>query len=1534
MNSTLRILYNQAMSAFDARGAASEAVDFGAQGYFSEGSNSSAFLLSASNEFHDYYPIDLGYHYGEGVVNDPSPPGAGCSLDVTENSDYLHDLGDLIYNTTDGIGIVQFTLSGEFSDEANPWKVQFGPGFSSLGTTEDSDPSDGYSRAYNVMPDAEAEGIEVEFIDKAGNAREKTLAAMADRKGPTANFYQFLPVRTYSTQSPVTFHVVIEDATAGVRSGELYADEDQDGILGEGEMLDESALADRFDWTTPQDEGKYDIYATGVDNVSNAFVSDPHPVAVVDARSDLEYAKRFTQDYWVEMTDTGVLQRSLDGNTFVPLPDGNFSSALDQRHAVPVDLEVVSVVSATSPVHVYPATACLMDNKGNVYLYDLTSEAPIGVSTIPGDYLDVIDFEIGSRGIESEVYLLRTANHGTIVDVTPQGDGPYFQFEGDAPWYSDYGADALNFELVEDATGFTDRLYTMTNGVGLGQGGGVIYRLPKNGSATDFEVVNGSPMDRTQGISFAASPRSNILLAYCDDNADGTGEMHYYNRKQDTQQTHRFIECSTESMGFESTVSQAQFLRHAYYLNHGVLPHRVVGPQETRKLTIAYDFHIPTSGSDVNEEAINSFIEDLKEISDELNADATIEQTAVLHPVIGASFAQTIYFATRAAKIFNATEAPFFIRVSDADQDFFVDKVNDVTAAEALEEIISQKWCRGAHTGEVYNGMHFLNTSGSYVQLATTTYADDYFDMVEELVAAYDKKFLWHEASYVGPNRGWWGFILYDTQAFRETVWDSTVVVMLHEDNDPTTTGTNLDTVYGCWLASDKKADWGASLQNFWWGLSQYTGAVDGYTPKKLYLDSAAAKAALGIENASGKEETTGNGNKFKELIINPGKSLGWDAWGPHTYDAPFDILRRQLLQYLSMGATYIQTEYTITDLHGNQYNSAFKPVLEEVRDGTVCIPAKERIRNQSLVSIALSDQDSAPVPEYLWVNPTAKIGSELDGSWKFGIFYPSYDIDWDEAGYDNRFFPEPNGYGIHHSYMKHIIREYSVDGVPYYDIGWIGDNFENGFQQNNLAQGWSYDPGDGYSGGVSLFASAGYSGAAAQTLSSTDSAKFGIYRFYYVYLPKVKGEAEVFRIRCELKTSGAEAGEVFLGYRTYNGKNVDQATLTAIDATTATLANAGWTVFETGDINADILNPIRYVAVELWFGTQGVVDAAFDNVVVVQKKEGTSTYFPRFTGTATIDSTHGPYHEDSSIFYKGDFLVADIVDHGTMEGTFNEYRGLEDLFPNIGIGAFDNVHSATTTSCIGDEINTHVKYIGLWSQIGYYPWVWHSEPDNPDNFILGGDHHPLRLKRQPQDTPDGGKNRFYAKYFHDQEFVYYGLLQRNPYGHVPLYFGDSYSDLPSCSNPTSTDGMDIALSPDFSQKENAGTFEPYLMGNYLNFYQDRQVINLHSTYQGEERGVLASLILKKTTESNDLLTNQYDLILVDPIEGGVEIYGDDRVEVSEEVISVTASFNSEYVSNYQIGQATPIISGNSYQIDLPIFGHKVVVFQTRTRIR
>ncbi len=526
-----------AISAYDARGAASEAVDFGAQGYFSEGSTSSAFLLSASDQFNDYYPVDLGFHYGEGVVNDPSPPGAGCSLDVTENSDYLHDLGDLIYNTTNGIGIVQFTLSGEFSDEANPWKVQFGPGFSSPGTTEDSDPSDGYSRDYHVMRDDEAEGIEVDFIDKAGNARAKVLTAIADMQGPTANFYQFLPARTYSTQSPVTFHVVIEDATAGVRSGELYADEDQDGIPDESEILDESALADRFDWTTPEDEGQYDIYATGVDNVSNAFVSDPHPVAVVDARSDLEYAKRFTQDYWVEMTDTGALRRSLDGNTFVPLPGGDFSSALDQCHAVPVDLEVVSVVSATSPVHVYPATACLMDNKGNVYLYDLTSEAPIGISTIPGDYLDVIDFEIGSRGIESEVYLLRAAHHGTIVDVTPQEDGPYFQFEGDAPWYSAYGADALNFELVEDATGFTDGLYAMTNGVGLGQGGGVVYRLSKNGSATVFEIVNGSPMDKAQGMSFAASPRSNLLLAYCDDNADGAGEMHYYNRKQDYQQT-------------------------------------------------------------------------------------------------------------------------------------------------------------------------------------------------------------------------------------------------------------------------------------------------------------------------------------------------------------------------------------------------------------------------------------------------------------------------------------------------------------------------------------------------------------------------------------------------------------------------------------------------------------------------------------------------------------------------------------------------------------------------------------------------------------------------------------------------------------------------------------------------------------------------------------------------------------------------------------------------------------------------------------
>ncbi len=200
-----------------------------------------------------------------------------------------------------------------------------------------------------------------------------------------------------------------------------------------------------------------------------------------------------------------------------------------------------------------------------------------------------------------------------------------------------------------------------------------------------------------------------------------------------------------------------------------------------------------------------------------------------------------------------------------------------------------------------------------------------------------------------------------------------------------------------------------------------------------------------------------------------------------------------------------------------------------------------------------------------------------------------------------------------------------------------------------------------------------------------------------------------------------------------------------------------------------------------------------------------------------------------------------------------------------------------------------------------------------------------------PKDPPDGGKNRFYARHMHDQEILKYGLLQKTPYGHVPLYFQEEGGVLPSPFYRTSTNGMDLEVSASFSGLPGAATIEPYFLGNYCSFLEDRQPISVETRYEGKERGILASLILKESTENVGTFTNEYKLTLLDPVEGGVEIWGDERAAVANEVISVTISFNTEYVSDY-VGEATPIVSGKSYLVEVPVFGYRVVDFTSKTK--
>jgi len=1340
---------------------------------------------------------------------------------------------------------------------------------------------------------------------------------------------------------------------------------------------------------------------------------------------DLEFVKNFTSNYWVKMDRWGHLSKSTDGENYTTLHD--FYTDLEQNDAYPVDLELETVVSSTCSVQVRAATAYVMDNKANLYVYDILSSAT-DIRSVTNAFLDVVDFEIGPSGVDNELYLLRLAGGGTIVNVTGS------EFESNEPWKDDNAA-ALNIELVVNATGETSGIYVLSDR-NISGSTGMVYRVGIS-SASEFGVP--VVMGDEDILAFAASPRDNILMLFHDDNADGTGEMYYFNRKDAARgeiPSASFVPCSTETLGFTGVATQERFAELGYYVENYNVPAAATAETFNGTIELVYHAKVPmdyNKAGDNSDVRVDTLILMCTAISNATPSGSGVEHCALF---TFNSAAEAIEYATEVANL--VENSAYVIRYYWAawGPDWYNSNAyrfhNGAAPDENLLGILAgHSHCKGFYFSEIYNSGKLIDWQGNY-RVSGEYDAKEYLDAVVEAATGDSLKILWHEAGNTGPGGGeghweesrvgWWGFALYDTVKYLDLFNNPAtkdVFVQMHEDIQFTADTANLGTVFGTWLASENRSRWGASLQGFWWMHTQCGQGADTQSfPLRIHEEDA--QMQLQVQDATDNSYYW-EPYHYLELYAFPGYNPDEANWA----EIPPDLTSRQLLQYLNLGATVFEFEhspYVFCD-QPDSATAAFddnffgwddgsggkaggiNPVMGLVADGTLKVPTKNSIRHLSGLNLYLNDTDTATDVAKLWANAEhGSIGDSGDiSSFKFGIFIPDYHVPgYNDEGEDVRFDPVMPSDATSTNYRGWIHPSYAARfelASSHKDIAgdaWLfpREDFSNDAYETDgdfrptldLAQSWIEA---GTSNGV-VKSSTGHSDTCglrdymaqkviADGTMTEDYAMYARIQFTipYAHYPS----NHTCKVVLSASASGIDDTTVEFGYATGNYSSTPPSSPSNCWTAITNLASGTWYEFES-DPFTYAMDPWRQeitLWMKIWQSSDVHLALLVDDLILMATD---STHWYPITATIRrmrdrnssadfgIKAPGNPiYYDDQgrakfNPYYRGDFLVPEIVKHGTEEWAYGDYYirsatdgtctgDWRDWLKQYGIYSDPsnvNLSSATAYSCAGEYFDINRHYFAVNTEnYGAEPFTKDDPNTAADSFM------PLSTIPLPQPvilgaTTPNGLNRYLYKYAAFQKRHWDSLLADSRYGFIPLVPEALEGRLPSRCKDTSTNGMDVRVDATFDG--GTAALEPIEFGSILSFMEDAQLVSVVCSATDtdgnpvdREVNVAVSAIASTEVQDNGKTLHdiEYQLVLFDAAEGGIEIAPASRelstASNADNILTATVTVNCGAVGEFKewnVAEPTndvttgPLNTKQEFVAQFPRYSYDVITFKTR----
>ena len=674
-------------------------------------------------------------------------------------------------------------------------------------------------------------------------------------------------------------------------------------------------------------------------------------------------------------------------------------------------------------------------------------------------------------------------------------------------------------------------------------------------------------------------------------------------------------------------------------------------------------------------------------------------------------------------------------------------------------------------------------------------------------------------------------------------------------------------------------------------------------------------------------------------------------------------------------------------------------PVMQLVEDGQLKVPSKEAIRNLSGMPIYLNETHTGEIDaSYFWTNEDDgyiddDLGSE--NSWKFGIFVPDYHVfGYNDAGeniLNDPVLPSecaskmwgwiPQGYAVRFE----VEEDFSND-----DFGPDGD----GVARNHLADGWVEV---GTSGG-NVVSATGYVG----TTVSDDPSDSGVWDYisqkvevfgatpenYLMYKPvqacilyaTLETQSSCKVVVSASASSGFESlGAIQFGYYNHglawvedvyeNPPPVEEIHWYNVPLS----ATNEWAECESSSFTVTGATPV----ISLWLKidqSDGPMTVRLDNFFVLAQ-DNEEDWYPVVVKLEPISGIQQGRKRITRNANAGglqftpwtdmDLLLPEIINDGTHCWNFgqgwysvgNYEESVQDgWLAKYGIYTDEsdpNISAATAYSCSGQYFDIHRRFFAASTDYWNGSTVVYREGFEPltETTLDGEDMMPLDSMPLPSPividaTTPKGLNRYLYKYAAYEKRQTDCLLADSRMGSIPLVPETLKSDegLPSYLRDMSTDGMDIRLDATYDTES---TMEPIEFGNYLSFLKDARLVGVVCSATGEEghavdREIDVTLTAIDTSNlGNGVYETEYQLVLFDAVEGGIEISPAVRklsnAASPENLLTATVRVNCGRVTEFKEHnilesgnvESKDITDGQIFEVHLPRYYYDIITFKT-----